>query len=152
MKSLATKYASIFDKATDTKFFSPLCSNDCSIKLIDEKKIPFHNFYPLSNKEQDTLKEYIKTCLESKIIVRSSSPAGSPIFFVTKANGTLCPVVDYHDWKSNTVRNQYALPLIDGMLKQLSGATVFSKIDLYSTYNLIQMTKIYQQLTAFRCR
>jgi hypothetical protein len=98
------------------------------------------------------LKKYIDESLKSGIITPSVSPAGSPIFFAKKKNGELRPVVDYCKLNVITVKNRYALPLIDTLLGHLQRAKVFSKIDIHSAFNLIRMSQGSQPLTAFRCR
>jgi hypothetical protein len=44
---------------------------------------------------------------------------GSPIFFLKKKNGELRPVVDYRKLNVITIKNRYALPLIDSLQGQL---------------------------------
>jgi hypothetical protein len=50
--------------------------------------------------------------------------------FVAKKDGSLRMVVDYQPLNEVTVKNKYPLPSIDILFDQLSGAKVFSKIDL----------------------
>jgi hypothetical protein len=49
--------------------------------------------------------------------------------------------VDYHGFNRLTIKNQYPLPLISGILDQLSHAKVYTKIDLRGTYNLVRIQK-----------
>ena len=47
-----------------------------------------------------------------------------------KKDGTLWMYVDYHPLNAVIVKNKYPLPHIDTLFNQLTGAKVFSKIDL----------------------
>ena len=54
----------------------------------------------------------------------------SPFFFVKKKDGSLQPVQDYQKLNEMTVKNKYPLPLISEWIDQLSGSTIFSKMDI----------------------
>ena len=60
--------------------------------------------------------------------------------------------VDYRQLNKLTIKNKYQLPRIDDLLDQLSGAAVFSKIDLRSGYHQILVKPEDVQKTAFRSR
>jgi hypothetical protein len=47
--------------------------------------------------------------------------------------------VDYHPLNAITIKNKYPLPCIDILFDQLTGAQVFSKIDLRSGYHQIKI-------------
>ncbi|CAN6447952.1 unnamed protein product [Victoria cruziana] len=51
-----------------------------------------------------------------------------------------------------TVKNKYSLPRIDDLLDQLSGSSIFSKIDLRSGYHQVHISKADVPKTAFRTR
>jgi hypothetical protein len=52
------------------------------------------------------------------------------VIFVSKKDGTQRLCVDYCVPNEVTIKNKYPLPRIDNLFDQLSGACVFSKIDL----------------------
>jgi hypothetical protein len=76
------------------------------------------------------LKENIKELLEKGFTHPSSSPRGAPMIFVLKKDGTQRLCVDYRALNEVTIKNKYSLLRIDDLFDQLSGACVFSKIDL----------------------
>jgi hypothetical protein len=47
--------------------------------------------------------------------------------------------VDYHALNKVTIKNKYPLPSIDDLFDQLSGACVFSKIDLRLGYHQLRI-------------
>ena len=49
---------------------------------------------------------------------------------VEKKDGSLRMVVDYRALNEVTIKNKYPLPMINDLFDQLTGAKVFSKIDL----------------------
>ena len=69
----------------------------------------------------------------------SSSPAGAPVLFAKKADGSLRLCVDYRGLNEGTIKNRYPLPLLHNTLLRLQKAKYYTKLDLRSAYNLIQI-------------
>jgi hypothetical protein len=68
---------------------------------------------------------------EAKGYIRPSiSPYASLFFFIQKKDGRLQPVQDYWHINNITISNQYPLPLITELLTDLSGARIFTKLDV----------------------
>jgi hypothetical protein len=106
----------------------------------------------LSAIELKALDEYLKENLAKGFIRQSSSPAGAPILFVKKSDGSLRLCVDYRGLNKITIKNRYSLTLIQGNLDRLQDAKFFSKIDLRGAYNLIRIAAGEEWKTAFRTR
>ena len=85
------------------------------------------------------MKKYIKENLEKGFIRKSTSPAGAPILFVKKKDGSLRLCVDYRKLNEMTIRNSYPLPLINELLDRVKGAKFFTKLNLKSAYNLVRI-------------
>jgi hypothetical protein len=60
--------------------------------------------------------------------------------------------VDYRALNKATVKNRYPLPRIDDLFDRLSGAKVFSRIDLRSGYYQIRIKEGDEKKTAYRTR
>ena len=60
--------------------------------------------------------------------------------------------VDYRQLNDVTIKNKYSLPRIDDLFDQLSGAKVFSKIDLRTGYHQLKIKKEDIPKTAFTTR
>lgn len=79
------------------------------------------------------LKVQIQDLLTKGFIRPSVSPQGAHVLFVKKDRSmSLC--INYRELNKVTVKNKYPLHRID-LFDQLQGATVFSKIDLRSSYH-----------------
>ena len=125
---------------------------DIKLTLQKGKVPPFGPIYPLSKAEEDELRRYLKGALEAGIISPTTSPAGSPVLFVKKADGSLRLCVDYRGLNAVTVTDKTALPIIKDMLRRTIGANYFSKIDLKSAFNLLRIAAGDEYLTAFRTK
>ncbi len=95
------------------------------------------------------MEEYIEEALKQGYIIPSTSPAASSFFFVAKKDGGLRPCIDYRKLNEITVKFRYPLPLVPTALEQLRGATIFTKLDLRSAYNLIRIREGDEWKTAF---
>ena len=72
--------------------------------------------------------------------------------FVPKKDGTLRLCVDYRGLNKVTKKNRLALPLISETLDRLSGAKVFTKLDMKNAYHRIRIRRGDEWKTAFRTR
>ncbi len=91
--------------------------------------------YPLNQIEDTAVQEFIKAELQKGYIRVSKSPFASPFFFIRKKDGKLRLVQDYRKINALTVRNQYPLPLISDLIRDLSNAHIYTKLDVWWGYN-----------------
>ena len=113
---------------------------------------PFGPLYSLSHNELKALREWLDDNLSKGFIRASSSPAGAPILFVKKKDGSLRLCVDYRGINEGTIKNRYPLPLIKETLNQLSRARIYTTLDIRGAYNLVRMAEGDEWKTAFRTR
>jgi hypothetical protein len=108
--------------------------------------------YCMPPNELAELKTQLQDLLEKRFIRHSSSTWGCPAIFVKKKDQTLRMCVDYRPLNEVTIKNKYPLPRIDLLFDQLTGARVFSKIDLRSGYHHIRIRPEDIPKTAFTTR
>lgn len=123
---------------------------DISIDLIPGSQLYFGPIYSLTVTELKALKEYIEENIRKGFIRKSKSPAGAPILFVKKHDGTLRLCVDYRRLNAITIRNSYPLPRINDLIEVFKNCKIFTRLDLRSAYNLVRVKEGHEYLTAFR--
>ena len=121
-------YADVFSKVEADKLpdHRPY---DLSIPLQEGTTPPFGPVYNPSPLELDVLRKYIDDNLQKGFIRHSQSPAGAPILFVKKADGSLHLCVDYRGINKITIKNRYPLPLIPELLDKVGKAKRFTALD-----------------------
>jgi hypothetical protein len=108
--------------------------------------------YKMTPKELAKLKVQLNELLDKGYIHPSSSPWGCPALFVKKKDQSLRLCVDYRPLNAITIKNKYALPRIDILFDQLTGARVFSKVDLRLGYHQIKIRPEDVPQTTFSIR
>ena len=96
-------------------------ATDHSISTIDGKEPPYGPLYNLSPRELEVLREYLEKALQNGWIRHSTSPAGAPVLFVLKKDGSLRLCVDYRALNHVTIKDRCPLPLIGETLDRLYG-------------------------------
>jgi hypothetical protein len=106
----------------------------------------------MTPRETEALKEYLENEEKAGKIRKSYYPAGAPVMFVEKADGSLRLVVDYCHLNNITIKDRHPLPLQEELIEKLKHAKVFTKQDLHSGYNNIQIKEGDEWKTAFRMK
>jgi hypothetical protein len=121
------------------------------IPVTPGAKPVFRPMFRYSPVELAEMEAQVKELIELGFIQPSRSPYGAPVLFVKKPRSDkLRLVIDHRGLNKLTVRNSFPLPRIDDMLDSLSGAQVFSSIDLRQAYHQIQLLPSDVPKTAFR--
>ncbi|KAK1694487.1 hypothetical protein QYE76_011184 [Lolium multiflorum] len=108
--------------------------------------------YSMNPAELVELKKQLDDMLAKGLIQPSASPWRSPVLFVDKKDGANRLCTDYRKLNDVTIKNKYPLPKIEDLFDQLTGATVFSKIDLRTGYHQLKIRASDIPKTAFTTR
>jgi len=104
----------------------------------------------MARREKEELGKQMADLLKKGLIRESRSDWGARALFATKADGSLRLCVDYRELNKRMVKNKYPLPRIDDMFDQLSGARVFSQLDLATGFHQLRVAEDSIPKTAFR--
>ena len=145
-------YSNVFSAENAVELLENTEMNEHAIKLEEDKQLPFGLIYSIGPVELETLKTYIETNLANGFIRPSKSPAGAPILFDRKPDGSLRLCVDYRGLNNITIKNRYPLPLIGKSLNRLGRARRFTQLDLTNAYHRMRIREGDEWKTAFRTR
>jgi hypothetical protein len=58
--------------------------------------------------------------------------------------------VDYHGLNDKTIKDQFPIPVVEELLDELGGATLFTKLDMHFGYHQVLMHPDDMEKTSFR--
>jgi hypothetical protein len=111
-----------------------------------------HLLYSMSTEQLVALKEYLTENLWKDWIIPNSAKYGSLVLFAKKPNNGLRLCVNYRKLNVCIRKNTYSLLLIEEILKRISCARVYIKLDIRQTFNRIRINEELENLTIFRTR
>ena len=109
-------------------------------------KIPTRRM-PLHYKED--LQKKIDAFLEKELITPCHSPYSAPAMLVSKKNGKMRLVIDYHQLSKRTIKSTWPIPSIGEIFDTLEGSAYLTSIYMSVGFYQVPMEESSQDYTAF---
>lgn len=147
VSQLLLEFAPIFE---EPKGLPPIRAFDHSIPLLPEAKPVNLCRYRYNPAQKDEIERQVAEMLQQGVIQPSVSPFSSPVLLVQKKDLTWRFCIDYRHLNAITVKNRYPLPIVDELLDELAGSSLFTSLDLRAGYHQIRMRPEDEHKTAFK--
>lgn len=100
---------------------------------------------------EDKVEEKLRVLLAKGIIEKVRGPSSwvSPMVPVLKDSGDVRLCIDMRRANQAVLRETHPLPLVDELLGSVSGAIVFSKIDIKDAYHQLEISEKSRPITTF---
>ena len=132
------KWREVFGKVESERMLTRKIWNH-AIDLKETFKPRKGKIYPLSKNKRKKVQNFVEDQLRKEYIRPSKSLQTLPVFFVGKKDGSKQMVIDYYNLNSQTVKNNYLLPLITELIDNMGSKRVFTKMDLRWGFNNIRI-------------
>ena len=143
--ALKAKYPQVFTGLEKLKIFQLKLHVDESVTPVAQamRRIPFSRKQKLVDKLEE---------LEALgVIEKVNGPTSwiNPLVVVEKPNGDVCICLDMRQANRAILREKHPVPTIEETLQELSGAKIFSNLDLNIAFHQVELTPESRDITTF---
>ncbi|RVW58447.1 Transposon Ty3-I Gag-Pol polyprotein [Vitis vinifera] len=125
LQKMLQAFADVFEEPTG---LPPVRDYDHQIDLKDEAGPINCRPYRYAAVQKDAIEKLIGEMLHAGVIRQSRSPYASPVVLVKKKDGSWRLCVDYRALNQVTVKDKFPIPVIEELLEELGGSTIFSNL------------------------
>ena len=122
------------------------------IDLKDDAQPVYCRPYRRSLQQNELITEEILKLIKEGTIRESTSAFASPVVLVKKKDGSTRFCIDYRKLNDITIQRPFPIPHMEEALESVSGAKIFSALDLESGYHQIEIWEPDKEKTAFITR
>ena len=151
VQDLMERYKEVFPEDIPAGL-PPIRGIEHQIDLVPGAPLPNQAAYRVNLEEAKELEKQVQDLMDKEYIRESLSQCAVTVLLVPKKDGTWWMCVDCRTINNITIKYRYPIPRLDDMLDELSGFSVFSKIDVRSGYHQVRMKEGDEWKTAFKTK